>query len=499
MSTVEPHGDEIARRLERARILVVDDLPANLDLLLDTLESAGYTVLAARNGEAGLTLARQELPDLVLMDVEMPGIDGFEAATQLQRDSTTAHIPVIFLTVRDDQSSIVRGFSVGAADYIIKPFQAEEVLARVRTHLERSLLAALLRDKNHELETRTDELTRALSDLQQETSRRERLDGRLSAIARREQVQWGIDGFVGQSTTLQQVLGEVSLLSNADAVSVMITGESGTGKELVARAIHHGSGRADGAFVPVNCAAIPGELAESLFFGHRRGAFTGASEDQPGYFELADSGTLFLDEVGAMPRAIQPKLLRVLEDGVIRPLGAAHDIQVDVRVVSATNEPLTGVRDDLYYRLARFEVEIPALRDRAEDIELLASHFLGRLSAEMNRPAPGLTAGALAALRNYPFPGNVRELRNIAERALIRSGGAAMLGVEHLQLERVSTMPGPDAVAEPATPRTLEEIELDAMQQALDSAGGNVARAARMLGIDRNKIYRRLGRTRRDT
>jgi DNA-binding NtrC family response regulator len=294
-------------------------------------------------------------------------------------------------------------------------------------------------------------------------------------------------------------------LQNFSSVNVLITGESGTGKELVARAIHFGSPRTAGPFIAVNCVAIPADLAESILFGHIRGAFTGATMDRKGYFELADGGTLFLDEIGDMPAALQAKLLRVLEDGRITPLGGTREKKVDVRVVAATNADLQtsiaggAFRQDLYFRLAQFPVHLPPLRERPEDIPLLATHFLQLFATEMGSAVPAVEPAVMTALSRYPFPGNVRELKNVIERALIESGG----GVVQLQHIYVSKMDSP--IPQQATaplesheavgdlPLNLEAAENLLIKRALAETGGNIAEAARRLGINRTRIYRKLG------
>ncbi|MFC1719286.1 sigma-54 interaction domain-containing protein [Candidatus Poribacteria bacterium] len=235
------------------------------------------------------------------------------------------------------------------------------------------------------------------------------------------------------------ILEDIQRLHLAAATNVLITGESGTGKELIARAIHFGGPRAKGPFIPVNCSAIPRELAESAFFGHIRGAFSGADASRKGYFELADGGTFFLDEVGDMPLELQPKLLRAIEDGHIIPVGGSREKHVDVRIIAATNQNLTekigegAFREDLYFRLARFTVEIPPLRERKEDVPLLADHFLNMFSVEMGIPQLALSPEAMSLIRDYPFPGNVRELKNVIEHALIKSNGEPSIKPEHLR------------------------------------------------------------------
>ncbi|MDB5333717.1 MAG: hypothetical protein JWP03_4868, partial [Phycisphaerales bacterium] len=326
------------------QILVVDDTPANLDLLTQVLEGQGYRVLAAPSGEVALRVAARALPDLVLLDVMMGDLDGYETCRRLKADALTRDIPVLFISARDEVLSLIEGFRAGAVDYITKPFREEEVLARVHTHVSLSRLAHELRTKNQELEQRSQELVAANQKLKEEATQRRKAedalqaaDEQLSTYSDREAERWGVAGFIGRSRTISRILDDVRRLQNFGSVNVLISGESGTGKELIARAVHFGSTRAKGPFIPVNCVAIPEELAESILFGHVRGAFTGATMDRKGLFELSDGGTLFLDEIGDMPVTLQAKLLRVLEDGCVTPLGSSRGKQVNVRVVAATN------------------------------------------------------------------------------------------------------------------------------------------------------------------
>ena len=480
-----------------ATILIVDDVPANRNLLAQTLEPHGCELLLAPDGETALDLARRARPDLILLDVMMPGLNGYETCRRLKANEATRHIPIIFITAQHETPSVIEGFRAGGVDYITKPFQMEEVLVRVETHLKISRLTRALQQKNAELEA--------------EMARREKAedalataDERLSLLSSREAERWGVAGMLGQTGPFAKIVEGIRKAQQAGTLSVLITGESGTGKELIARAIHSGGARAKGPFIPVNCSAVPRDLAESLFFGHMKGAFSGAQTDQKGYFELAHGGTLFLDEVGEMPAALQPKLLRVLEDGRITPLGATKEKQVDVRVVAASNVdfqkriPAGEFRQDLYFRLARFTVVAPPLRERREDIPLLAAHFLKLFAAEMGVKTPALEAGALAALMNHSFPGNVRELKNVIEGALIESGGKEIHSA-HLKLSLAAAGAAPHS-ASPLTPTkattdlplNLEQAELLLIHRALAQTQGNVSKAAELLGINRAKIYRLL-------
>lgn len=484
--------------MNRPRILIADDTSASLSLLSHVLEPQGYEILAVSSGKDALKLAARARPDLILLDVMMPGHDGFHVCRELKAEESTRDVPVIFITSRNDTASVLNGFRVGAVDYIVKPFQAEEVVTRVATHLKISGLTRELQQRNAELEA---EVARRV-----EAERtRDKATQRLSTLTSREAQRWGLDGFVGGSPHMKRILADIERLRHFAKTSVLITGESGTGKELVARALHHHSPRAEAAFIPVNCVAVPADLLESLFFGHVKGAFTGATADRKGYFELADGGTLFLDEIGDMPAALQAKLLRVLEDGEVTPVGSTKSHHVDVRVLSATNADLSmkilngDFRQDLYYRLARYTVETAPLRERREDLPMLAGHFLKVFAEEMGMAAPGLDGPALAHLQRHSFPGNVRELKNAMERALILSGGKTIQR-EHLQLfDMGACAPAPVSagrsaapLASDGVPLNLEAAEQTLIQRALEQTGGNVTEAARLLNVNRSRIYRRM-------
>jgi DNA-binding NtrC family response regulator len=489
------------------RLLVVDDAPANVDLLADLLEPEGYQVLVASTGGQALQVAATAAPSLILLDVMLPDFDGYETCRRLKANDSLAATPVIFITARDEPTALLEAFRAGAVDYITKPFHRDEVVMRVKTHLSLHRLSVSLLEK-------ADRLARANETLRAEIARRERAElafdaasGQLSLIAEREAQRWNVAGFVGQSSTMAAILESLRRVQDFATTSVLITGESGTGKELVARAIHSGSSRARRPFVPVNCSAVPAELMESLFFGHRRGAFTGADRDRKGYFELAQGGTLFLDEVGDMPLPLQGKLLRVLEDCKFLPVGASEEQLADVRVVAATNANLERsisdgrFRQDLFYRLARFTVRTPPLRERPEDIQPLAEHFLRTFGLEMSKKPPRLGAAALGALLVYDFPGNVRELKNIIERALIECRGGEIAPEDLALPERRLPAQPVQLSRRPSVedlPLNLEAAEQALIDRALATCKGNVAQAARLLGVPRMRIYRRMGARRDD-
>ena len=485
-----------------AKVLLVDDQPANLDILCRVLETRGYEIFLAPGGHQALRIADRVGPDLILLDVVMPDMDGFAVCSRLKEDEKTRRIPVIFITGRDLKEDIVAGFAAGSVDYITKPFQEEEVLARVQTHLQ-------IDNLTRELSAKNEELVQKNQALEEQIAQRKVLKGQLSVLSEREAERWGLEEFVGNSPTMQRIFTDIRRMQESATTSVLITGESGTGKELVARAIHFGSARRDGPFVPVNCAAMPSELAESMLFGHLKGAFTGADADRVGYFEMAHEGTLFLDEIGEMPLQLQAKLLRVLEDGEVWRLGAREGKKVDFRLVAATNKELPRriqedtFRQDLYFRLARFTVEAPPLRQRRDDIPLLARHFLQLFAGEMGRDAPELNPQVIERLQQYDFPGNVRELKNVVERALIESDGEAIQPYHLYFLP--DEMPDTAALDSAAMPSGLpldldqaaERAKLWVVKSAIAQSNGNISEAAQLLGTNRNRIYRILDQEKR--
>jgi two-component system, NtrC family, nitrogen regulation response regulator NtrX len=451
--------------IEMRDILIVDDEPNIRRMVGSLLRAEGYSVREASSGDAGLLEVEREEPDVVLMDLFMPGSDGLDVLPKVIQAAPRA--PVIMMSGRATLSDAVRATKLGAFHFIEKPLTPEAVLLTVRSALE-------LR--------RTRELNQAL---------RAELGGD--------------DTMVGESPAVEQVRALVSRVAPTDA-RVLITGESGTGKELVATAIHRFSPRAAGPLVRVNCAAIPRDLVESELFGHEKGSFTGATERRRGRFELAHQGTLFLDEVGDLGMDAQAKLLRALEAGEIERVGGAAVVRVDVRVIAATNKELRAevaagrFREDLYFRLLVIPIHIAPLRERAADIPLLVEHFLARNHARTGLRPPLLTDDAIQALTRHTWPGNVRELGNILERlAILFSGtvvGPAQIG--SVMAGSPAATPTRHGPFEPADDRPLSErlddVERSIILSALELCSGNVADAARQLKTDRPNLYRRMRR-----
>ena len=414
-------------------ILVVDDMPANIGVLLETLSKAGYRVRVAPDGESALEQLQYSPPALVLLDVMMPGMDGFETCRRLRQLPKLEQLPVVFMTALSDIHDKVRAFAAGADDYITKPFQHEEVLARVRVHIARRELECRLAQLNRELEdrvaSRTAELKTALGEVEALKSRLQQenryLKQELSEAS-------NLGEIIGSAPALQAALRKVAAVAATDS-TVLIHGETGTGKELIARALHAQSKRRDKPMIKLNCSAISAGLVESELFGHLKGAFTGAIDKRMGRFELADGGTLFLDEVSELPLETQAKLLRVLQEQEFEPVGSSRSVKVDVRVIAATNRDLPAdvrsgrFRSDLFYRLNVFPIEVPALRERAEDISLLANHFMQRMTRKLGKPLERIAPATLTQLNRYSWPGNIRDLQNTLERAAVLATGSELI------------------------------------------------------------------------
>jgi len=443
------------------RILVVDDEPKMRRVLEIMLQKMGHEVVSAGNGVEALQCIDKGAVDLVITDLRMPEMDGIELLTELRARETLT--PVIVITAYGTIESAVDAMKRGASDYILRPFDIDTLELAVGRVFA------------------TEELARENSFLRQEVNK-------------------GWNDFVGGSASMQKVYELIQQIAPTKS-AVLITGETGTGKELAARAVHQASPRRDKLFVPINCAAIPAEILESELFGYEKGAFTGATRERIGKFELANEGTVFLDELTEMPVALQAKLLRVLQESSVERLGGNRVIPLDIRIVTATNRnPREAIRDgrlreDLFYRINVFSIELPPLRTRPEDIPVLVTHFIAKHWGRTETP-PRLTARAEARLRAYAWPGNVRELENMIERALVLSGGKA-LDVEYFPLE-----PDMDReVAHPASTSSLpagtmdevvEQLEVNMIVDALQRAQGNKAKAAALLDISERSLWYKL-------
>jgi formate hydrogenlyase transcriptional activator len=481
---------------DKATVLVVDDTPANLQLLLDYLPRQGFKVLVATNGERALQQVERSVPDLILLDVVMPGLDGFDTCARLKGNASTCDIPVIFMSARSETVDKLRGFKAGAVDYITKPFQYEEVLARVTTHIALCRLQAALQEANDHLEQRvterTAQLESALSEVQELKNRlkaeNDYLRGELSTD----------DGIIGESPKLKKILQQVAQVASLDT-TVLILGETGTGKELIARALHQTSPRCDRPLIKVNCAALPATLIESELFGHEKGSFTGATKKHIGRFELAAGGTIFLDEIGDLPLELQTKLLRVLQEGEFERIGSGTTLTTNARVVAATNRHLEQAiregkfREDLFYRLNVFPIEIPPLRDRADDIPLLVKEFVARCSAKIGRDILEVPSETLAAYRAYSWPGNVRELQNVVERAIILASDGVLRVESNLSDSISQTAPIVD------DPTTFSDMSRRHILQVLQDTGWVIdgsSGAAHKLGLKASTLrykMRKLG------
>ncbi len=456
-----------------ASILIVDDTPNNISVLFETLSRSGYKVLVERDGKSAIEQIKFAMPDLVLLDVMMPGMDGFETCRRLKHDPATQEIPVIFMTALSETIDKVNGFNMGAVDYITKPFQLQEVLSRINTHLTVRKLQRELQSLNQQLEQRVAERTEALTKALEEVQiLKNQLHAENQYLREEIKLTSNFDEIVTQSRLFQQVLNKVEQVAPTSA-TVLITGESGTGKELLARAVHNLSPRKNRSLVKVNCAALPASLIESELFGHEKGAFTGATAQKVGRFELADGGTIFLDEIGEMPPDLQPKLLRVLQEGEFERVGSTRTMKVNVRVIAATNRDLEAeigagkFREDLYYRLNVFPIHSPPLRERKEDIPVLVRHFCDKHGPGIGKKIDSIPQSVLDALTAYHWPGNIRELENIVERSLIITPG------RRLELGDWLSRKGP--LAKKGEPVTLEDCERQHIQSVLEQTHWKVS------------------------
>ena len=443
-------------------LLVVDDEPQILRAVAGLLQDEGFEVLTALDGETALKMVEAEAPDLVLLDIALPGLDGLEALTELKRQHPL--LPVIMVSAYGSVENAVKATRLGAFDFIEKPPNADKILLSVRNALEWARLA--------------------------EENRRLR------------QQRAPVKEIIGESAAICRLREKLALVAPTNA-AVLIIGENGTGKELVARALHALSRRSHQPLVEVNCAAIPEDLIESELFGHEKGAFTGASSRRRGKFDLAHEGTLFLDEIGDMSLKTQAKILRILEEQRFERVGGGRPIQVDVRVLAATNKNLEEeiakgrFREDLYHRINVIPLNVPPLRERREDIPLLAAHFLQELSQENGAPAKTFTPAALEALATMPWPGNVRELKNFVFRLVILSP-FDLVDVADLPLAASGQEPAADYdfidpfLQVPSFREARALFEKQFLRRKLSECKGNVSLLAEKIGLERSHLYRKL-------
>ncbi len=484
----------------QATILVVDDTPANLSVVSAFLDDAGYKVLVAEGGKDAQDVIRLVTPDLILLDVLMPAPNGFETCSQLKADPETKDIPVIFMTALSDTLEKVKGFDAGGVDYITKPFHQEEVLARVKTHLA-------LRELQRELEVQKAGLQEQNRLLHEEIDAHTRTKGTVQYLKSELASEQRGTGVIGGGASMSETLTQVAQAAQTDC-TVLIIGETGTGKEVLARTVHEQSLRAAMPMIKVNCAAIPKDLFESEFFGHEKGAFTGASARRLGRFELADGGTLFLDEIGELPFEIQSKLLRVLQEQEFERVGGQTTQKVDVRIIAATNRDLQEAvaekrfREDLFYRLNVFPVHIPALRERQDDIPLFIQYFLEKFSIKHRKVFEAMHEESLRDFLKYEWPGNIRELENVMERAVIvNKGPVVQVGEWWLGKQAISsnTEPSEALPPHPSSETTafmaLEDVERLHILRALDSTKWRISGekgAAQLLGVNRSTLRARM-------
>ncbi len=445
------------------RILVVDDEKAIRWSLGEALRNAGYEVDEVENGEKALKLFQDDPVDLVILDLKLPDIDGIKVLKELKKIEPA--LPIIMMTAYGEVETAVEAIKSGAYDFLQKPFQLEKMKIEIKNALE------------------------ALNLKQQ-----------LDDIRKKERETYNFKNFLGKSKVMQEIFRKVKKIGQSKASTILIQGESGTGKELVARAIHESSNGANRPFLEINCAALPETLLESELFGHEKGAFTDAKYRKKGLFELAEGGTIFLDEIGEMGITLQSRLLRVIENKTFRRVGGVKDLKVNTRIISATNRDLKQAikegkfRSDLYYRLQVIPIYLPPLRERKEDIPLLANHFISMFNKEFNKSVKKISPKVERLLINYSWPGNVRELKNVIERAMLLEAEYEILP-EHLPPE-ITGEASEDFIGHDSStdtidslyPITLKDMERILIEKTLERTSGNKSQAAKILGISRQTL-----------
>jgi DNA-binding NtrC family response regulator len=457
------------------KILIVDDDKDMRDILSNLISSDGYKAITASNGRKALIKTRAHSPDLVLLDVRLPEIDGLKVLEEIKK--MDKNIPIIMLTAYEDVKSAVQAMKSGAFDYITKPFDNEEMALNIKRALQTRYLYREVENLRRRLEEKTDRAR-----------------------------------FMGESPRIKQVLNQVKLIAPTN-MTVIIQGESGTGKELIARMIHEESLRHDKPFIAVDCGTLPENLVESELFGYEKGAFTGADKRKEGSFESANGGTLFLDEMINLPLSLQVKLLRVIQERKVQHLGGTKEIKIDVRIITATNAILADevkkgrFRGDLYYRLNEFNINLPPLREREEDIPSLAKYFLEEAKLEFNKKIEDISGEGMKSLLNYSWPGNVRELRNEVRRAALLTDSNYIREINlpvdvtsnceivippHPPLEKGGEGGFEGLSLREATKKITEEAEKKVIKEALAQAKNNKSKAAKILKIDRMTLYSKI-------
>jgi two-component system NtrC family response regulator len=447
--------------MKKTPILIVDDDASQRRLIEFWLQEEGYSTLTAVDGAAGLKTFEQHIPALVITDIRMPGLSGLDLLSRIK--AANPDTAVILVTAFGTVNDAVEAMKLGAADYVLKPLNADELKVNVHRALERQELV---------------EENRQLRDFAGSTFR--------------------FENIITQSHKMRNVLEIAGQVAARDS-TVLLTGESGTGKELLAKAIHQNSLRAGKPFITVNCGAIPESLAESELFGHRKGSFTGASSDRAGKFEAANEGTVFLDEVGELALPLQVKLLRVIQEREVDKIGSPHPVKVNVRMLAATNRNLRNLvedgsfREDLYYRLSVVAIELPPLRERRDDIPLLARHFLKQYADRYGIPDLSVSEDAMEKLIHYIWPGNVRELQNVIERMAVLAKNS-VLQVDDLpeEIRRAESRVASIGLKLPEAGIDLEEVEKEILLQALERHDWNQTHAARYLNISRKTLIYRM-------